>query len=331
MGSASARRAGSGPGVTRENSRGKSLSPGGMEEAMTSVLAETDPIKRQRRFSLLIESLTAENAEAAVRALQEAPRSRWNWGQEFSLLNYAWGRVDGPAAVAFAKEQEGRTREWTMSTVLAGWASNNPDEAKKWVAGIEDKEEQRNFTRGLVYGLAQRDVDAATSYVLSLPRTDDNRPAEYMSHIARQQLSQGVEIAAEWSSSLPDGKLKGSALEAVAGEYVRRNPEEAARWASQFAEEDYATGAIAEISDEWAEDDPQSALDWVTTLPEGNTRSRALGETISEWAREKPADAGEYLAAMPSGSERDTAISYYSRRVVYQEPAAAIEWAQSIE
>ncbi len=34
---------------------------------------------------------------------------------------------------------------------------------------------------------------------------------------------------------------------------------------------------------------------------------------------------------MPSGSERDTAISYYSRRVVYQEPAAAIEWAQSIE
>ena len=66
-----------------------------MTEAMASVVAETDPIRRQRRFTQLLEALTPENAQAAVLALQAAPRSRWNWGQEYSLLTYAWGRLDG--------------------------------------------------------------------------------------------------------------------------------------------------------------------------------------------------------------------------------------------
>ena len=312
----------------REAPGGSTLSSDAMQAALTSVLAETDPIARQRRFAELLASLTPENAQAAVQALRDAPRSR-GWGQEYSLLTYAWGRLDGPAAVAYAKELEGRNKEWTMASVLAGWANHDPEGAKQWVSAIQDEGERSTFTRGLVYGLAQKDVDAATSFVFSLD-PDTPRRNDYIGTIARQQLSQGIDAAATWSESLPDGALKGRALESVAREFVRSDPSQAAAWVSKYAESDYGTSAIAEISEEWAEDDPKAALDWVTTLPEGANRSRALSETISEWARENATDAGEFLADLPAGSERDAAVGSYVNRVANQEPEAAIEWAQSI-
>ncbi|NNC88039.1 MAG: hypothetical protein HKN82_06205 [Akkermansiaceae bacterium] len=302
-----------------------------MTDAIKKVLAETDPLRRQREFATLLESLTAENAEAAVLALQEAPRSRWNWGQEYSLLTYAWGRIDGEAAVAYAKGLEGRTREWTMASVLAGWANESPEQAQAWVDGIEDAGERRDFTRGLVYGLAQRDVDAATAYVLGLPDSDGDRNREYIGSIARQQLSQGVEAAAGWAESLPEGSLKGSALRTIADDYVRRNPEEAAAWVEQYAGSESGVSPISEVAEEWAERDPEAALQWADSLPEGSSRNHALGESISEWAREDPVAAGEYVAAMPDGTARDFAVSSYARRVVREDPDAAIQWAQSID
>lgn len=308
---------------------GRALTAEAMKLELTKVLAETDPIIRQRRFAELLESLTPENARAAVQALQDAPRSRWSWGQEYSLLTYAWGRLDGPAAVAYARDLEGRTREWTMGSVLAGWANAEPDAAKQWVSGIEDADERSRFTRGLVYGLAQKNVEAATSFVYSL-NPESSRRGEYIGSIARQQLSQGIDAAATWSATLPDGDLKGEALETVAREYVRSDPAQAAAWATQWAESDYGSSAIAEISEEWAEDDPKAALDWVTTLPEGDNRNRALSETISEWADDDAVAAGNYLTGLAAGNERDAAVGAYARRIADEEPESAIEWAQSI-
>lgn len=309
---------------------GRVLTAEGMTDAMSLVIAETDPLKRQRLFTQLLAALTPENAEAAVRALQEAPRSRWNWGQEYGLLTYAWGRIDGEAAVAYAKEREGRSREWTMASVLAGWASDQPESAMAWVEGIADPKERNDFTRGLVHGLAQRDVETATAYVMKLSEAGNERAGEYMGAIARHQLSQGVESAAAWSDSLPDGPIKGSALHTIANDYVRQDPEKAAEWISQYAESDFALRAISEISEEWAEDEPALAARWVTTLPEGSSRSHAMSEAISEWAKDDPTEAGDFINTLQQGNERDFALSSFARRVGSEEPEVALQWAQSI-
>jgi len=326
------RRAGERPEGEREMGAlgGRALSAESMKIAIASVLADNDPVSRQRRFAELLASLTPENARAAVDAVREAPRSNWSWWQELNLLTYAWGRIDGESAAAYAMEQEGRNKEWTMASVLAGWANDDPVGAKEWVAGLENEDERSRAMRGLVQGLAQKDIEAATQFVYSLD-PDTPRMNEYIDSIARQQLSLGMEQAAAWSSTLPDGPVKGSALQAVAREFVRSDPARAAEWVSAFGEAEYGERAIAEVSEEWAEQDHAAALDWVTTLPAGENRSRALGETISEWARENPVEAGEYVSALPAGGERDVAIGAYARRLVDREPVAALEWAQSIE
>lgn len=309
---------------------GRVLSPEAMRMAITSIIAESDPVVRQRRFGELLASLTPENARVAVETLRNAPRAGWSMWQEISLLTYAWGRIDGPAAAAYASEIEGRSGEWTMASVLAGWANDDPSGAKDWVAAVEDQDERSKFMRGLVQGLAQRDVEAATSFVFSLD-SETPRRGDYIKSITRQQLTAGIDLAATWSGSLPDGELKGEALETVAREFVRKDPEAAAAWLSKFGEDEYGREAFRELSEEWAEEDPIAAVDWVQKLPEGENRSAALGETVSEWARKSPEEAGEFVAEMPAGQERDVAIGAYARRMVSQEPESAMEWAQSIE
>jgi len=312
-------------------SAARGMSPKAIKSAVTTILGVTDPIERQRRFAELLESLTAENASAAVEALREAPRSRWSWGQEYSLLTYAWGRLDGPAAVAYAAGLEGRTKEWTMGTVLSGWASEDPETARTWVEAIDDPDERSRMTRGLVSGLAQRDVSAATDYVYSLARSGAERTGEYMDTIVRQQLTQGLDSAASWADLLPDGDLKGTALDRVANEYVRKDPLQAAEWVSQYASQDFGAQAIGEVAEEWAEDDPKAALDWAEGLDTGASRNRAVAEAVSEWAQRDALAAGDYVTDLPAGEQRDAAVGAYARRIADEDPAAAVDWAMSIE
>ena len=58
-----------------------------MTLAMEKVLKETDPLKRQKAFSKLLESLTAENAELAAEMLRKAPGGRWAVWQEYSFAD----------------------------------------------------------------------------------------------------------------------------------------------------------------------------------------------------------------------------------------------------
>lgn len=299
--------------------------------AVTTILGVSDPIERQKRFAELLESLTAENAAAAVEALRGAPRSRWSWGQEYSLLTYAWGRLDGPAALAYAQGLEGRTKEWTMGTVLSGWANQDPDGARAWVESVEDPDERSRVTRGLVSGLAQRDVAAATEYVYSLAESGAGRTSEYMDTIVRQQLTRGLESAASWADLLPDGDLKGTALERVANEYVRKDPLQAAEWVTQYASQGFATEAVGEVAEEWAEDDPKAALGWAEELEKGAARNRAVAEAVSEWADRDALAAGDYVTSLPAGDERDAAAGAYARRIADEDPTAAVDWALSIE
>ncbi|MGD1977993.1 MAG: hypothetical protein PVJ98_01250 [Akkermansiaceae bacterium] len=335
-----ASRGGSTDGVDG-TAKGDATFPGGsttvivaedMSELVRRTLAITDPIERQRQFAELLASLTAENAEAAVKALREAPRSsRWGYGQEFSLLTMAWGRLDGPAALAFASGLEGRTKEWTMGTALSGWASEDPAAAIARVEGIEDEGERSRLTIGLVSGLARNDISAATEYVYNLAENDAPMTDRYMDTVVRQQLTQGLDAATAWTDSLPNGELKGSALGRVADEYARLDPEQAATWVTQYAEQDFATNAIGEISEEWAERDPVAAIEWTESLPEGEGRRRAVAEAVYEWAGDNLTEAGNYVSALQPGEERDSAVSSYTRRVVNENPEVAVEWALSIQ
>jgi len=307
------------------------LAAEGMTAAMREAMAETDPVKRSLMMAQLMQSLTAENAKSALAVLRESPDRRENF-QYFALLNYAWGQVDGKAAIANAMEQGGRGGAYGAMSVLSGWAGTDPEGAKEWIAGQEDGREKSMYMNGLVDGLAKSDPAAATEYVLSMPgpeEGEDDPRGRYIDNIAGEMLKQGVDAASTWADGLPEGSLRASALSEVAEYYARQDISAAAAWVEAYAGSEDANRAVREIADRWANDSPQEAAEWVSGLP-ADSQGGAMRTVFSEWAQEEPVEAANYLTDMAASPARDSAVSGFSMRFAGEDPTTAMEWTDSI-
>lgn len=284
-----------------------------------------NPLERRSAFGQLLESLTVENAGSILVLLKENKPDKDQWRD----FHYAWGGLDGNAALGHAM----KSKEYDLAYTMSGWAAANPHEARQFLQNLpEDVQTDRELLkRSLVAGMADRDTGLATDFVFELAAQGDRRAGDYLGEVTGEVLrSMGTEEAALWAQGLPDGELKGAAMDRVANNFVNRDPEAAAAWAQQFAGESYAARVIEEVGDEWAERNPVAAVDWLESLPSGRGQSMGLTSAYGEWSRRDPVAAGERIASMPRSPQRDSAISGYVSSLSYRDPAAAIEWANSI-
>ncbi len=284
-----------------------------------------NPLVRRKAFNRLLAALTPENAKAIREMLTDGGVK----GDQWRDFNYAWGTIDGRAAV----ENAMTSPERDLASTMAGFASAHPQEARKYLETLPDdvKTDRTLMRQSLVSGMADRDVGLATDYVYDLARQGDERAADLLEVVSRKLLRNGgLDRAIEWSENLPDGDLKGAAMDRVADRYVDQNPEGAAAWAEQFVGESYARRVIEEVGDEWAERDPVAAVNWLESLPAGGGQNAGLNAAFIEWAARDPSAAGDRIAGMTRSSQRDFAINGYSAGISRRDPVAAISWANSI-
>lgn len=335
--------------------------------AVEAMRKEDDPLLRRKLFTALLEQLTPDNAKAAYLALRSGRPGggfgRGGFGRggggddQLRLLANAWGRLDGPGAVAALTEmreereaEEGEGRRGgrgpggrfglgggdmrggvDLINVLTGWATVDGGAAAKYVNGIEDERQQRMAGLGVVRGMMVNGVEEAMGFIASMPKSEDGGRAQsfYTSMVASEMLEEGLDSAKVWVDTITDPDFKGGALSRVAESAVREDLEGAVEWVTKYAEDESARRAISRVASQWAEDDPQAVLDWADTLPEA-AKAQAYGEAIDEWASRDATAAGEYLQSMQPSAARDAAIEEYAARVARQDPQAAIQWAQSI-
>ena len=62
----------------------------------------------------------------------------------------------------------------------------------------------------------------------------------------------------------------------------------------------------------------------------GGGQVAGLTSVFGDWEDRDPLAASEYLLSMPQSAKRDSAISGFSRGYAWQDPEAAITWAQDI-
>lgn len=312
------------------------LSKADMATAMREAMAETDPVKRSLMMAQLMQNLTPENVQAALAALRESPDRRENF-QYMGLLQYAWGKIDGEAAIAAAIESGGRGGAFGAMSVLSGWATTDPDGAKAWIESQEDGREKMMYMNGLIDGLAKTDPAAATAYVLSMAAPVEGEDggggfdmrSRYISNIAGELLKQGVEAASAWADGLPEGSMKASALGEVAQFYARQDPAAAAKWIEGYASSADAGRAVREVADRWAREAPGEAAKWVAALP-AESQGDAMRSVFNEWAEQQPLEASQYLAEMEPSAGRDSAVSGFSTELAGENPTDAMKWAGSI-
>lgn len=289
-------------------------------------MGDPNPLTRRLAFARLLESLTPENVESVREKLVALGVEGGEW-RDFC---YAFGAISGKAAVDLAANSPERD----LAATLTGWAAANPDQASAMLANLPaELEGQRDeLTASVVAGIAHMDPDRATTMVLDLARNGNGQAGQLMQVLADQTLrTQGAEGAAQWSETLPDGPLKGSAMSRIAEAYVRKNPQAAASWASRFASEEYAADAITRIGGRWAQSDPVAAVGWLEGLPPGSGQNAGLRNAFGDWEDRDPAAAGEYLLSMQPSAKRDAAISGFATGYAWQNPQLSITWAQEIQ
>jgi hypothetical protein len=297
-----------------------------MEEAVREALRESDPVKSMMNFSQLIKELSVDNAQAAFKTVRETVAG-FESMRFLPMLTYQWGALDGTKALDAMKEVGGRDGMFNSAATLAGFASTDPEAAKKWLGENGTPENRWLLDRALVTGLARSDFDAASAYVMSLEQ--GNRGA-YVEVLAEQKIRDGITSAADWALGLSDPSMKASALQRVADQYTRQDPAQAAAWIKEHAGAEYAKDAVGTVARQYAEKDPKSAVTWAASLPAGTAQAEAYGRVYGSWGRSDPTAASESLNSMPSGTAKDESIGSFSRSIARENPEDAITWANAI-
>lgn len=291
-------------------------------------LALQDPshITRRLAFARLLESMTPENVEKIRQQMTELGANEEQWRD----FQYSLGAVAGKAAF---EDPENQKRNGALSAILSGWAAVKPQEAmamwENLPKELEDKREE--LTRGLVNGLSDSNRPLATEFVLRLQDQGFKNTPGLMEMVATETLrADGPEAASIWSDQLPDGAMKGAAMNRIASEFARRNPEAAGKWVARYADQDFAASAIERVTRPWTQQNPQAAVNWLESLPAGKGQNAGLQTAFNDWEDRDPAAATKYLSAMPNSPQRDTSISGFTSGYAWQNPQMAIQWAGSI-
>jgi len=297
-----------------------------MAEAVREALRESDPVKSMMNFSQLIKELNADNADAAFKTVRETVAG-FESMRFLPMLTYQWGSIDGPKALAAMQDLGGRDGMFNSAATLAGFASADPEAAKKWLSENGTAENRWIYDRALVTGLARSDFEAASAYVMALPA--ESRGA-YVEALAEQKIRDGIDSAANWALGLTDPAMKASALQRVADQFTRQNPEQAAAWISEHATSDYAREAVGTVARQYAEANPSAAINWAATLPAGDSQNEAYGRVFREWGRNDPTAASESLNTLPAGPAKDESITSFARTIARDNPEDAVTWASTI-
>ncbi len=347
-------RSGSQGGVTGNKGNASRINPGaGQGGASISVgdfLKERDPLLANRMFAELILTMDATSAGGIFEEL----KSRRNQGsdEQMTLFLRAWGQIDGSAAMEAVDEfrKDPRRQAQAGIAAISGWASQDPEGAKAYLATVDNEMARGVLTQGIVSGMASTDPDAATDYVLELDQIQRTQVAQedtseerrqwfdrgrayafdrQLDTIATAQIALGMSNATAWAENLPEGTIKASAFDRIADRFASEDPAAAAEWVRSHANQEYAERAVREVAEELGREDPEQAVRWVADLPE-TTQSGAISQSMERWTREDPVAAGNFLQDMAPSNSRDAAVKSYANELDGSDPQMAAEWAGSI-
>jgi len=291
-------------------------------------LALRDPshVTRRIAFARLLESMTPENIEQIRQQMNDLGAD----GEQWRDFQYSLGAIAGKAAF---EDPLNNHRDGALAEILSGWAAAKPQEAlAMWENLPKELEDKRDeLTRGLIGGLADTNRPMATNLVLRLQDQGYKDTPRLMEMVAIETLrADGAEAASIWSDQLPDGAMKGSAMNRIAGEFARSNPEAAAKWVARYADQDFAASTIERVTRPWTQQNPQAAVSWLESLPAGRGQNAGLQTAFNDWEDRDPAAATKYLSSMPNSPQRDTSISGFTSGYAWQNPQMAVQWAGSI-
>ncbi len=296
------------------------------------------PGMRNSRGMLRAMAALAELDDAQLQeALAEVEQSVREAGQKqmlYSALLGLWAETDGRAAMAYAQGKLGKGSRFAgnaIQAVVGAWARRDPEAVWKWFE-TQPKDEVDDHTRGIAAtsvfrGMAAHDLESALARLLTI---DDRSRTSALHGIADSATDNASRRRLlDRSASLPPGQ-RDKIRDIVTPEWALSAPDEVMAWIRSLpADEQKSVRGSA--SDDLLHAKPALAADFLLEGAAEKDKRRILARTVSSWAQEDVRAAGEWLTKQPQGPELDDARSRYAGLVAPRDPAAAMDWARSVQ
>ncbi|MFD0894246.1 sigma-70 family RNA polymerase sigma factor [Luteolibacter ambystomatis] len=282
-----------------------------------------------------------------------------------------WARMDGPAAMAYAKEKlADLDRVLPLSTPMGEWGKRQPDAAVAWLTDKENNSVldhtypgNKNASYYVAQPLLSHLLDAKRFDLIGslvdkdqfkgqvpflllekLRHTDD--PQAIYDGLAELPKEQRIEISKGLGRVLAeerqvDSKGVASWIESI------QDPAERAGAALSMAERLIGSSVFDSVNrkedsslpvndSKWT--NPADIANWTLKNTPEDQRGAVTGSLVAQWVHyatpENPAAlqaAGEWLGAQPQGAGTDPARDAYARKLAETDPAGARQWADTIQ
>ncbi len=311
-------------------------SQGGAGRALTAALGDPDPIRRKARVAEILINLDPSNVAGVLAAFEDGPRDEES-NRHFNDFLYAWGRMAGADAAAYATDPDSARRgRFGSVSAVSGWAASDPEAAKAFVAGVENRDTRQWMHYGVMREMLRSDLDGAIAYSEQNERSRARgmQLDQLASAIADRR---GVGGLTEWVAGIDHAKdgndllsYKSYAVGITLDRLAAEDPDAAVDWITENAGQPYLTADGLERAARRAAGGIDEELDWLAGLPSVEGQTHAIGERFEDFIREDFAAAGEWLAAQPLGPTYDEAIQDYARQAARDDSQAALAWAERI-
>ncbi|MGF1452415.1 MAG: hypothetical protein ACFB21_10125 [Opitutales bacterium] len=314
---------------------------GGVKEPASQARLNPEDAQSFRDIRLGLLTATAEEMPAWFARLREMPAGEER-DQVMAELFEQWGRVDPITALFTAADFETPgQRELAFTAAFRGYAEVDPEGALRYVSDHESqltRRESSGLTVQALRGLAVASLPAAFASAAALEPGTLTRQAEQqlLETLAEEMVAQGrTEAAAMLIAQLPEGQ-QAEAWRELGEALGRADPENGleflARQAEQQGESFPLAQTQAELVRSWAGEDPAAAAAFLDASPDLlASQPNLVAALVREWSRYDLEASGEWLNAMEPSEAVDRAVGMYAMRAASEDPAAAMDWAQSVD
>ncbi len=226
-----------------------------------------------------------------------------------------------------------------LGGALSKWASQDPDAALEWVRANSAAHPDlvtEETKRDLIGGAAKQDPRLAFKLIGELGLEEVGDAGQ---EIARSASTPGERdaIVSALRDHLATGdeddaaELRFPTLQALAEGAMKDGFEDATAWIDGAGLDVNGLATITNGIAYWRTgDDTGKWIEWMAGNPLNGAWESKAGELMDQWTRNDYKAAGLWLSEAADGPAKEAAVKSYAKTVAPYDPAAAVQWANTL-
>ncbi len=304
-----------------ERISGAKMSP---RETLGKINGITDSYERQRNLMDFLDGLSPESFADVADEFQNLAHYG-NTGTEMELLFQAWAKIDPLAALDHIAENPNMARN--RGEVLETWAASDPSAAEKWAIEKHLGEGANRYIASVIKGIASHDIGKAYQLTQSMPVGRERGPA--IDAVAKALLMKGTDAAFAFPDTVEDEHLKGSFVMMISNHLAMRDTQAAADWVATMESGDLQNRASGNVAKRLARLDVDKAAEFVSTL-QPSAKANAAAATVPAMSANDIAGTARWVSSLAGTPGYDKIVESFVWSCDHRAPEQSAAWIQGI-